>query len=77
MNRRRLVLGGLAVAIAYAALAGLSGWLSPLARGPLLDGLGPPQPYRWVNPPPALASTNQPPSSAVFHVPLDANGSRP
>jgi len=77
VNRRRLVLGGLAVAIAYAALAGLSGWLSPLARGPLLDGLGPPQPYRWVNPPPALASTNQPPSSAVFHVPLDANGSRP
>jgi hypothetical protein len=30
-----------------------------------------------VAPPPALASTNQPPSSGVFHVPLDANGSRP
>ena len=29
-----------------------------------------------MNPPPDLASTNQQPSSGVFHVPLDANGSR-
>ncbi len=59
------------------ALAALSGRLSPLARGPLLDGIGPPQPYRWVSPPPDLASGNQPPSSGVFHIPLDPNGSRP
>ena len=77
MSRRRILAGGIAAVLAYAALAGLSGWLSPLARGPLLDGLGPAQPYRWVSPPPALASTNVPPSSGEFHVPLDANGSRP
>jgi hypothetical protein len=77
VSRRRAVAAGIAAVLVYAALAGLSGALSPLARGPLLDGLGPAQPYRWVNPPPALASTNQPPSSGVFHVPLDANGSRP
>jgi len=77
VSRRRVVAVGIVAVIAYAALAGLSGRLSPLARGPLLDGLGPPQAYRWVVPPPALASTNQPPSSGLFHVPLDANGSRP
>jgi hypothetical protein len=77
VSRRRALAGGIAAVLAYAALAALSGWLSPLARGPLLDGLGPAQPYRWVSPPPALASTNQPPSSGSFHVPLDSNGSRP
>lgn len=77
MSRRRVVALGLAALAAYVGLAGLSGRLSPLARGPLLDGLGPPQPYRWVSPPPDLVATNQPPSSGVFHVPLDANGSRP
>ena len=77
MNRRRVAGWGLAALAAYVALAGLSGRLSPLARGPLLDGIGPPQPYRWVSPPTDLAATNQPPSSGLFHVPLDANGSRP
>ncbi len=62
---------------AYVGLAALSGHLSPLARGPLLDGIGPPQDYRWVSPPPDLAATNQPPSSGVFPIPLDPNGSRP
>ena len=51
------------------------GHLSSLAKGPLLDGIGPPQPYRWVNPPPDLAATNQPPWSGVFHVPLKVGGS--
>ena len=77
MSRRKAVVAGLVCATVYAALAALSGHLSPLAKGPLLDGIGPPQPYRWVNPPPDLAATNQPPSSGVFHVPLDPNGSRP
>ncbi len=76
MSRRRTVALGLAAVAAYVGLAGLSGRLSPLARGPLLDGIGPPQPYRWVSPPPDLASTNQPPSSGMFHVPLDQKGSR-
>jgi hypothetical protein len=73
-RRGAFVLGLLSVTV-YAALAALSGRLSPLDRGPLLDGIGPPQPYRWVNPPPDLASGNQPPSSGVFHVPLGAGGS--
>jgi hypothetical protein len=77
VSRRRILAAGAIAVGVYAALAGLSGQLSPLARGPLLDGIGPPQAYRWVNPPPDLASTNQRPSSGVFHVPLDANGSRP
>ncbi len=76
MTRRRALAFGLVAVAAYAALAGLSGRLSPLARGPLLDGIGPPQAYRWVSPPPDLAATNVPPSSGVFHVPLDPNGSR-
>ena len=77
MSRRKTVVAGLVCVTFYGALAALSGHLSPLAKGPLLDGIGPPQPYRWVNPPPDLAATNQPPSSGVFHVPLDPNGSRP
>ncbi|MEO8422970.1 MAG: hypothetical protein ABI595_03550 [Actinomycetota bacterium] len=77
MSRRTAVVAGLASVTAYAALAALSGHLSPLARGPLLDGVGPPQAYRWVSPPPDLASGNEAPSSGVFHVPLSGDGSRP
>jgi hypothetical protein len=77
VSRRAVLAAGLVLAGLYAALAAVSGHLSPLARGPLLDGIGPPQPYRWVDPPPALAAANRPPSSGVFHVPLKANGSDP
>ena len=64
---------GLVVVALYAGLAAWSGRLSPLARGPLLDGLGPLN-YRWVSPPPELASTNQPPSAGRFVLPLRADG---
>ena len=77
MSRRAAIVAGLLCVAAYAGLAALSGHLSPLARGPLLDGIGPPQDYRWVSPPPDLAAANQPPSSGVFPIPLDPNGSRP
>ncbi len=77
MSRRSAVVAGLVSVAVYAGLAALSGHLSPLARGPLLDGIGPPQPYRWVHPPPDLAPGNQPPSSGVFHIPLDTGGSHP
>jgi hypothetical protein len=70
----RIALGaGLVIVIAYAVLGAWSGSVSPLARGPLLDGLGPTN-YRWVSPPPELASTNQPPSSGRFDLPLDEQG---
>ena len=63
---------GLAAVTAYVGLASWSGALSPLARGPLLDGTGPPQAYRWVNPPPDLAATNIEPSSLRKRLPLTA-----
>jgi hypothetical protein len=75
VSRRAIVVAGLLSVTAYAALAALSGHLSPLARGPLLDGIGPPQDYRWVSPPPDLAASNQPPSAGVFHIALGLDGS--
>lgn len=74
MSRRRALAIGFGILLAYAMLAAWSGRLSPLARGPLLDGLGPPQAYRWVAPPPDLASTNQPPSSLTGVLTLTPKG---
>jgi hypothetical protein len=71
--RTRVVLAGAVVGL-YAGMATLSGHLSIIARGPVLDGLGPTQPYRWVKPPPSLASTNQPPSPSVFTAKFTKNG---
>jgi hypothetical protein len=42
-----------------------------LARRPLLDGLVAPPPYRWVSPPPALASANKPAEGGRFTLDLD------
>ena len=72
-ERRRALAIGLGVVALYAGLAAWSGSLSPLARGPVLDGLGPVN-YRWVSPPPELASTNQPPSAGRFDLPLGPGG---
>jgi hypothetical protein len=74
--RRRVLAAGLAIAFAYLALAGLSGHLSPLARLPLLDGIGPVAPYHWVAPPPELAAGNVPPTSGTFDVTLSERGTR-
>lgn len=74
MRRRRAIAGGLAVAALYVAAAAWSGALSPLARGPLLDGLGPPQAYRWVSPPPELAATNVAPSALTAVLPIATGG---
>src|SRR5688500_9422872 len=70
--RRALGLGLLAVAT-YAVLAAWSSSITPLARGPMLDGLGPVN-YRWVTPPPELETTNQAPSAGRFELPLTAQG---
>jgi hypothetical protein len=72
-RRRPALIAGLAVVAAYAALAAWSGSLTPLARGPLLDGVFPTD-YRWVAPPPELEATNQPPSSGRFRLPLGRQG---
>ena len=70
------LLAGLAVVLLYLGGAGVSGRASILARRPMLDGLAPPTPYRWVNPPPELAAANKPPASARFTVDLGPNGSQ-
>jgi hypothetical protein len=70
------VLVGVGIVVLYLAGAALSGRASILARRPLLDGLAPPTPYRWVNPPPDLAAGNKPPASTRFTLELTANGSR-
>jgi hypothetical protein len=75
--RRRALAAGLAVALAYLALAALSGHLSPLARHPLLDGNIYPVQYNWVTPPPELAGTNQPPTPGDFTLKLTDRGTRP
>ena len=71
----RAVAAGIAIVALYAASAWFSGQLSPLARRPLLDGLAPPTPYRWVDPPPELASTNLAPAPGTFRVELGTRGS--
>jgi hypothetical protein len=76
VSRRALALG-LAAAIVYVTGAALSGHLSVFARRPILDGTGPPVPYAWVSPPPALASTNKTPASGDFTVEMGTKGSRP
>ena len=73
MTRSRAALAwGLVAGLSYILLAVLSGHLSPLARRPLLDGFVPPPPYRWVSPPPALASGNKRPSTASLNVDFDS-----
>lgn len=76
MTRRVALVTGLVVVGAYAASAAISGHLSPLARRPLLDGLVPPTAYRWVDPPPELASSNLAPARQDFPVHLGDAGSR-
>jgi hypothetical protein len=77
MTRSRIaLLAGIGIAVLYLAGAALSGRASLLARRPLLDGLAPPVPYRWVKPPPDLAASNKAPASLRFSVELTATGSR-
>jgi hypothetical protein len=76
-NRRRLaLLAGVGVVALYLVGAAVSGRASILARRPLLDGLAPPVPYRWVSPPPELAASNKPPASTRFMVELTPSGSQ-
>jgi hypothetical protein len=77
MTRSRVaLLAGVGIAVLYLAGAALSGRASLLARRPLLDGLAPPVPYRWVKPPADLAASNKEPASLRFAVKLSATGSQ-
>ena len=73
--RRLALAAGLLAVLAYLAGAALSGQLSPLARRPLLDGLAPPPPYRWVTPPPELAAGNKKPAGVTSSVAMSPSGS--
>jgi hypothetical protein len=73
---RAAALCGLLAAAAYLAGALASAALDPLQRRPLLDGLAPRTPYRWVAPPPELAASNKPPSGGSFKAKLTASGSQ-
>ncbi|HZT10181.1 MAG TPA: hypothetical protein VFB09_04020, partial [Actinomycetota bacterium] len=69
--RRRAAVAGAALCLAYLVGAVVSGSLGPASRRPILDGLAPPPLSRWVAPPPALASTNKPPSAGRSMIALD------
>jgi hypothetical protein len=65
---------GVVVVAAYIAAVGMSasgGWPARL----LFDGVGPPNPYRWVSPPPERAASNQPPMLAQRTAKLTSKGS--
>jgi hypothetical protein len=68
MSRRSVVAAGAVVVSLYLIGAAVSGRLSPFARGPLLDGLAPVAPYRWVDPPANLADTNKQPTPGRFEL---------
>ena len=72
--RRRALAAGLLVVAAYAAGSFASARLGTIGP-PLLDGLAPPPPYRWVNPPDELAADNKDPFSGKFPVAITNNGS--
>jgi hypothetical protein len=74
-GRRVAVATGLLAVLAYLAGSAMSGHQSPLARRPLLDGLAPPPPYRWVRPPPELTSVNKKPAGVISTVRLGPSGS--
>jgi hypothetical protein len=73
---RRTGAAGVVVGLVAIALAWVSAAWSPLGRGPLLDGLGPLAPYRWVAPPPGVPDEG-PPEGATFTLAVDAEGSEP
>ncbi len=74
MSRRPLAVGlGLSGLYAIVAVATLVLADRPLL--PLFDGLAPPPPYRWVEPPPETAAGNQQPASADREAPLGPEGS--
>jgi hypothetical protein len=65
LRRRVAVLAAAVVAYALAAWAVAPGFY---------DGIAPPQPYRWVSPPPQFRSSNQQPLSGHQSVKVGTNG---
>ncbi|HEY7876269.1 MAG TPA: hypothetical protein VIG64_14230, partial [Actinomycetota bacterium] len=74
MRRRWVAATGLGAVLAYALGSFVTASLGA-PDAPLLDGLSPPPPYRWVNPPPELESGNQAPEPGTFTLDLNRKGS--
>ncbi|MDP9222824.1 MAG: hypothetical protein M3P18_03030 [Actinomycetota bacterium] len=74
---RRRLLYGAGVALVYLVGAAISSHLSPSGTLPVFDGLAPPPPYRWVQPPATLAATNQKPFAGKFSLKFKAGKSAP
>ncbi|MEA2931737.1 MAG: hypothetical protein QOI56_522 [Actinomycetota bacterium] len=72
---RGAVLAGVGLAGLYLAAAAATSVLGDRPFRPLFDGLAPPPPYRWVNPPQEAARDNQQPAAASGEVPLGPDGS--
>lgn len=75
MTRRQLVFGVLAAAT-YLAAVWVTSFIGAMPVRPVYDGLAPPSPYRYVNPPSDLAEDNETPLSAVGTLLLEEEGSR-
>jgi hypothetical protein len=63
---KRTLLSGAIVAAIYLIGVAITGHLSPFGGRPVLDGLRPPPPYRWVSPPRDLAASNEKPFGGTF-----------
>ena len=72
MTTKRALIGA-ALAAAY-IVAGITAPFGP--SRPLLDAIGPAQPYMWVNPPPLYRDGNVAPHSVTRKVQLTAAGSQ-
>jgi hypothetical protein len=68
---RRLARSRLALLVGAVVAYALAAWA--VAPG-FYDGIAPPQPYRWVSPPPQFRSNNQQPLSGHGSVKVAANG---
>ncbi len=73
---RKRALFGIVAAATYLGVVWLTSVIGGLPVRPLYDGLAPPAPYRYVNPPPDLAQDNETPLSAVGTLLLEKGGSR-
>ena len=75
MTRRHQLAVGVGLAVVYLLAAVATMVLSDRPFRPLFDGLAPPVPYKWVNPPGENARDNQQPKAAGREAPLGPEGS--
>jgi hypothetical protein len=75
--RRRALAFGLGAAALYLGAALLTSGLRTAVVRPLYDGLAPPPPYNWVNPPADLEEGNTRPQGTTSEVEFVPEGSKP